>query len=34
LLAIKNPWDRDLELKRALGVPEEVFTNPAKLLRI
>ncbi|MCE1227168.1 MAG: amidohydrolase family protein [Geobacteraceae bacterium] len=34
LMTIKNPWDRDLELKRALGVPEEVFTNPAKLLRI
>ncbi len=34
LMTIKNPWDRDLELKRALGVPEEVFTNPARLLRI
>ncbi len=33
LMAIKNPWDRDLELKRALGVPEEVFTNPARLLK-
>ena len=34
LMAIKNPWGRDLHLKRALGVPEEVFTNPAKLLRM
>jgi len=34
LMTIKNPWDRDLELKRALGVPEEVFSNPARLLKI
>lgn len=33
LMAIKNPWDRDLHLKRALGVPEEVFSNPARLLK-
>ncbi|MFC1585215.1 amidohydrolase family protein [Fibrobacterota bacterium] len=28
---IENPWDLDVELKRALGVPEEVFTNMNKL---
>lgn len=27
-----NPWDRDVALKRALGVPEEVFTRGAALL--
>ncbi len=26
LMKIKNTWDRDVALKRALGVPEEVFT--------
>ncbi len=29
---IANPWDRDVELKRALGVPSEVFTRGAGLL--
>jgi len=24
---VENIWDKDVELKRALGVPEEVFTN-------
>ncbi|NBV22516.1 MAG: metal-dependent hydrolase [Proteobacteria bacterium] len=27
LSAIANPWDRDVELKRALGVPKEVFAR-------
>ena len=29
---IKNPWDRDVALKQALGVPAEVFTRAEKLL--
>jgi predicted TIM-barrel fold metal-dependent hydrolase len=28
-----NPWDRDVELKQALGVPAEVFARTAALLR-
>jgi predicted TIM-barrel fold metal-dependent hydrolase len=31
---IENPWDRDLELKKALGFEQEIFTRPAKLLKI
>ncbi|WP_432821828.1 amidohydrolase family protein [Trichloromonas sp.] len=31
---IENPWDRDLELKKALGFGPEIFTRPAKLLKI
>ncbi len=31
---IENPWDRDLELKKALGFGQEIFTRPAKLLKI
>lgn len=34
LRAIANPWDQDLALKRALGVPEEVFHRGASLLRL
>jgi hypothetical protein len=30
--AIENPWDRDVALKRAMGVPEEVFARSALLL--
>ena len=33
LMRINNPWDRDHALKRALGVPDEVFSNPAKILK-
>lgn len=29
---IKNPWDRDVALKQALGVPADVFTRAATLL--
>lgn len=29
-----NPWDRDVALKEALGVPPEVFTRTAELLRL
>ena len=29
---LENSWDRDVELKKALGVPEEVFTGSAALL--
>ncbi|MFW5451599.1 MAG: amidohydrolase family protein [Methylophagaceae bacterium] len=31
---ITNPWDRDIMLKQALGVPAKVFVNSAQLLRI
>ena len=34
LIRIRNPWDRDHALKRALGVPDEVFANPARLLNL
>ncbi len=30
--AIENPFDRDVALKQALGVPEEVFSATARLL--
>jgi predicted TIM-barrel fold metal-dependent hydrolase len=33
LAKIPNPWDRDVELKRALGVPAEVFAAGAARLR-
>ena len=32
IAAIRNPWDRDVELKRALGVTDEIFGNGAKIL--
>ena len=32
LSGVDNPWDRDVELKRAIGVPEEVFQRAATLL--
>ncbi|MCK5805134.1 MAG: amidohydrolase family protein [Lentisphaeria bacterium] len=28
----RNPWDQDVQLKQALGVPASVFSRPAKLL--
>lgn len=31
IAAISNPWDRDVELKRALGVTEEVLGNSGKM---
>jgi len=30
---IKNPWDRDVALKQALGVPAEVFARAEKMIR-
>ena len=30
--AIENPWDRDVELKQALGVPRETFVRGSVLL--
>jgi predicted TIM-barrel fold metal-dependent hydrolase len=30
--AIDNPWDRDVALKKALGVPEEIFRLSADML--
>lgn len=32
--AIKNPWDRDVELKRALGVTTEIMANNTQLFNI
>lgn len=34
IAAIKNPWDQDVELKQALGVPEEILLNNSKLFHI
>lgn len=34
IAAIRNPWDRDVELKRALGVTEEILGNSARVLNI
>lgn len=31
---IENPWDRDIILKQALGVPTRVFASSAKILKI
>lgn len=31
---IQNPWDRDVALKQALGVPADVFTRAETLLRL
>jgi len=33
LAGIGNPWDRDVALKQALGVPPEIFQRSATLLR-
>jgi len=30
----KNPWDRDIALKRELGVTEKIFENSARLLKL
>jgi predicted TIM-barrel fold metal-dependent hydrolase len=30
---IENPWDRDVALKQALGLPKEVFDRPQELLK-
>jgi uncharacterized protein len=32
IMGISNPWDRDIMLKLALGVPSHVFTRPAEIL--
>ncbi|BEH11557.1 MULTISPECIES: amidohydrolase family protein [Geobacter] len=34
LAAIRNPWDRDVALKLALGMPEQILHNAAGLLRL
>lgn len=34
LAAIPNPWDRDVSLNLALGLPEQVLTRAASILRI
>lgn len=33
LAALDNPWDQDLQLKLALGLPARVFANTHRLLR-
>lgn len=33
LSRVLNPWDRDVALKQALGVPTDVFARPRQLLR-
>lgn len=33
ILREKNPWDRDVELKRALGVTEEILENSERMLK-
>lgn len=30
----QNPWDRDVALKRALGMPDEILVNAARLLNM
>ena len=32
IAAIENPWDRDVELKQALGVPKDFFQRSRELL--
>ncbi|WP_306536705.1 amidohydrolase family protein [Geobacter sp.] len=34
LAAIGNPWDQDVELKLALGMPEEILFRTARVLKI
>jgi uncharacterized protein len=34
ILAEKNPWDRDVALKRALGVTTEIFENNSRIFAI
>ena len=34
IAALDNPWDRDVALKQALGVPPEIFTRGRELLRL
>jgi predicted TIM-barrel fold metal-dependent hydrolase len=34
IAAITNPWDRDVELKLALGMPEEIFANSVGLFGV
>ena len=33
IAALRNPWDRDVALKQALGVPRDVFERPAQFFR-
>ena len=34
IAAIPNPWDRDVALKLALGMPEEILGNGAQLIKV
>jgi len=33
ILKVENPWDRDVELKGALGVPQEIFQSTSAFLK-
>ena len=33
IVKLENPWDRDIALKQALGVPAEVFSRTAEIIR-
>ena len=33
LLKTGNPWDRDVRLKKALGVPVEIFMNADSVIK-
>jgi predicted TIM-barrel fold metal-dependent hydrolase len=33
IAAVRNPWDRDVALKQALGVPRDVFMRPIQFFR-
>ena len=34
LLLTRNPWDRDVKLKSALGFQNDIFNNPREFLKI
>ncbi|NVO00291.1 MAG: amidohydrolase family protein [Geobacteraceae bacterium] len=34
IAAIENPWDRDVALNLALGMPKQILTNAAKVIRL
>lgn len=34
LAALRNPWDQSLQLKLALGLPPQILTNSARILRL
>ena len=34
IAAIENPWDRDVAMKHALGVPDDIFHRTAEVLKL